>query len=280
MRTLLIAIWLCTCTWAQGVTPEQTDAPPAAQSAHAGSNVPVDQDNARKARALLDQAIQALGGQTYLNFRDMTQQGRTYSFYHGQPNSAGILFWRFYKYPDKERVELTKQRDVVYILNDDKGYEVTYKGTASEDPKVLTDGLRRRAHSLEWVLRKWLSDPSVALFYDGPAVAAEKPAEQITIMRKDDSVTLYLDANDHLPLKKSYSWRDPTDKLRNTEDEVYDNYRPSGGIQTPFSITRFLNGDMTNQRFLNSVSFNTGLSDSMFQASITYEPGKAPFKKK
>jgi len=278
MIGLIIAFLLSTLAWGQGVTPESTGAPPTTQSGQA--NNPTDQENARKARALIDQAIQALGGQAFLNFQDMSQQGRTYSFYHGQPNSAGVLFWRFYKFPDMERVELTKQRDVAYVIHGDKGYEITYKGTASEDPKVLADSLRRRLHSLEWVLRKWLHDPNVALFYDGRAIAAERPADQVTIMRQDDSVTIYLDANNHLPLKKSYSWRDPDDKLRNTEEEVYDNYRPVGAIQTPFSITRFLNGDMSNQRFLNSVSFNTGLNDSMFEASISYEPGRPPGKKK
>jgi len=280
MKTLIITLLFSTLAVAQGVTPEQTTAPPSAQGAPAPTTVPTDQENARKARALLNQAIQALGGEAYLTFVDMTQQGRTYSFYHGQPNSAGILFWRFYKYPDKERVELTKQRDVAYVITGYKGYEITYKGTTSQDPKVLADSLRRRAHSIEWVLRKWLAEPNIALFYDGPAVAAEKPADQITIMRQDDSVTIYLDSNTHLPVKRSFSWRDPTDKLRNTEDEVYDNYRPVGAIKTPFSITRFLNGDMSNQRFLNSVSFNTGLNDSIFEASITYEPGRPPGKKR
>lgn len=278
MTGLIIAFLLSTLAWGQGVKPEATGAPPTARTGQA--NIPSDQENARKARELIDQAIQALGGQAFLNFQDMSQQGRTYSFYHGQPNSAGVLFWRFYKFPDKERVELTKQRDVAYVIHGDKGYEITYKGTTAQEPKVLADSLRRRSHSLEWVLRKWLDDPNVALFYDGRAIAAEKPADQVTIMRQDDSVTIYLDANNHLPLKKSYSWRDPVDKLRNTEEEIYDNYRPVGAIQTPFSITRFLNGDMSNQRFLNSVSFNTGLNDSMFEASISYEPGRPPGKKK
>ncbi len=280
MKIFVLALLSCAVAWAQGVTPEQTTAPPSGQTAPAPANASTDQENARKAKALLDEAIQALGGQAYLTFVDMTQQGRTFSFYHGQPNSAGILFWRFYKFPDKERMELTKQRDVVYVLTGDKGYEITYKGTTGEDAKVLADSLRRRTHSIEWVLRKWLGDPNVALFYDGPAVAAEKPADQITIMRQDDSVTIYLDAASHLPVKKSFSWRDPTDKLRNTEDEVYDNYRAVGALKAPFSITRFLNGDMSNQRFLNSVSFNTGLSDSLFEASITYEPGRPHGRKK
>ena len=41
----------------------------------------------------------------------------------------------------------------------------------------------------------------------------------------NEGVTLYLDIDDHLPVKKTFSWRDPTDKQRNVEDEVYDNYR-------------------------------------------------------
>ena len=279
MKALVVVLLFSALALAQGVNPEQTTAPPSGQAAQTQSGVPVDQENARKARTLLEQAIQALGGQAYLTFRDMTQQGRTYSFYHGQPNSAGILFWRFYRFPDKERVELTKQRDIAYVITGDKGYEITYKGTTSQDAKVLADTLRRRAHSIEIVLREWLKDPTAALFYDGPAVAAEKPADQITIMRQDDSVTIYLDSGNHLPIKRTYSWRDAADKLRNTEDEIYDNYRPVGAIKTPFSITRFLNGDMSNQRFLNSVSFNTGLADSLFDASITYEPGRPPGKK-
>ena len=106
-------------------------------------------------------------------------------------------------------------------------------------------------------------------------MAEEHPAEQVTILNaKNDSVTLFIGTDNHLPVKKSYSWRDPADKLRSTEDEVYDGYRNVQGIMTPFSITRFLNGDMSNQRFLNSVSYNTGVNDSLFNSSITYDPNK------
>ncbi|MBV9574617.1 MAG: hypothetical protein JOY93_11235 [Acidobacteriales bacterium] len=82
------------------------------------------------------------------------------------------------------------------------------------------------------------------------------------------AVTLYVDLNTHLPVKKTFSWRDPADKLRNTEDEVYDNYHLVQGIMTPFSVTRYYNGDMSTQRFLNSVSYNKGLSDDLFKAEV------------
>jgi len=246
----------------------------------ASASIPVDQENARRARGLLDQTIQALGGQAYLSISDISQQGRTYSFHLGQPTGVGVLFWRFSKFPDKDRIEVTKQRDVVYVYNGDQGYEITYKGTATMEPKDLADYLRRRRFSLDWVLRKWINEPGVALFYEGSAVAEQKQTEQVTIMNvHNEGVTLYIDINDHLPVKKSFSWRDPADRERNVEEEVYDGYRSVQGIMTPFRTTRYYNGDMSNQRFMNSVTYNKGLSDSMFAATATYDPKKLPLKR-
>src|SRR2546428_9018659 len=93
-----------------GVTLGQA-ASPSSQS------IPVEQENARKAKSALDQAVQALGGQAYLGIQDITPEGRPYSFFHGQPNSVGLLFWRFYKVPVKDRIEVTQQLDVAYDFN-------------------------------------------------------------------------------------------------------------------------------------------------------------------
>src|SRR4029077_2435690 len=232
MKAFLATLFLAACAFAQSEM-----APPS-------QSVPVDQANARKAKAVLDQAIQALGGQAYLNLQDITQEGRTYSFYHGRPNSLGIVFWRFYKFPDKDRIELTKKRDVIYVYNGDKGYEITYKGTRPQDAKDQTEYLRRSHYALDRVLRKWINEPGVALFYEGETVAEGKTVDQVTVMNAhNEGVTLYLDTSDHLPVKKTFTWRDATDKQRNVEDEVYDNYRDVQGIPTPHTITRSYNGD-------------------------------------
>jgi hypothetical protein len=164
---------------------------------------------------------------------------------------------------------------VVDIFTGDRGFEITYKGTREDDAKEQGEYLRRRHYSLDWVLRKWLVEPGVALFYDGPGVAAQKSVERVTIMNsRNEAVTLSIDAATNLPVKKSYSWRDPTDQQRNVEEEVYDNYRPVQGIMTPFDVTRYYNGDMSNQRFLTSVTFNKGLDDSLFRVGPTYDPVK------
>ena len=241
----------------------ESDSPPQA--------VPVDKANEAKAKALLDQAIQALGGESYLNWKDVSTEGRGYTFHHGEPNSVGTLFWRFRKFPDKERVELTKKRDIIEIYNGDKGYEITYKGVRNLDHKDELDPyLRRRHFSLDVVLREWLKQPGIALFYEGQTVAAQKETDQVTVMtNKNEAVTLHLDINTHLPVKKSFAWRDPVDRQRNIEEEIFDNYRQIQNIMTPFDTTRLFNGEMAAQSFVTQAKYNQDLSDSLFDPQAT-----------
>src|ERR1700689_4960138 len=96
-----------------------------------------------KARKLLSQMIDAIGGDAYMNLQSMEQTGVSYAFYNGKPNSLGTDFHRVVKFPDLDRVELTKQRDVVYIQTADNGYEITYKGTTLQDPTTWRDYVRR-----------------------------------------------------------------------------------------------------------------------------------------
>jgi hypothetical protein len=257
------ALLMATATFAQTATPPERAG--AAQT----PALPSDHESERRAKAVLDQMIEALGGQAYLNIQDISQEGRGYSFHMGRPNSLGTVFWRFYKFPDKDRTELTKQRDVVEVYNGDKGSEVTYKGVRAADNKDLADYIRRRHYSLDWVLRKWLQEPGIALFYEGTTVADQKGVEQVTIMNAhNEAVTLAIDSLTHLPVKKTFTWRDPTDRQRNVEDEVWDNYRLVQGLMTPFSVTRYYNGDMSNQRFLTSVTYNKGMDDSLFDPAV------------
>jgi len=82
-----------------------------------------------------------------------------------------------------------------------------------------------------------------------------------------------------LPVKKTFEWRDPVDRQKNLEEEVYDNYRQvPGGVMAPYNVTRYFNGDMTNQRFLNSVTVNQGLDEAMFDPNSGYNPNKPPKK--
>ena len=275
-----LAFALLMCAWGKRLAAAQEGAQNSSPSSAATASIPPDQVNAHQARELLDQAIKALGGDAYLSVHDMQEQGRTYSFFHGRPSSNGVLFWRFLEYPDKERIELTPQRDVAQIYNGDKGYEVTYKGPRAVEKKDMDDYLRHRKFSLETILRSWTNDPSVALFFDGAALAGNLAAQRVTLINsKNESVSVYFDIDTHLPIKKDHSWRDPVDRERNLEEETYNGYRPVQGIMTPFGFTRYFNGDMQTERFVTSVSYNQSLNPAMFDANSGYNPMKANGKR-
>jgi hypothetical protein len=247
-----------------------SDAPPTSAAPATSSPISTDQENAAKAKQLIQQAIQTLGGEAYLTWRTQTSQGRSYSFHHGEPNSLGTLFWRFREYPNKDRLELTKHRDVFEIFNGDNGWEVTFQGVRKLEGDEIQPYLRRRHYALDGVLREWIDQPGVAFFYEGQRVAAQKQTEQVTIMNaKNEAVTLNFDINTHLPVRKTFSWRDPTDKERNVEEEIYDNYRNVQGIITPFDVTRTYNGEMSAQSFLTNASYNETLSPDLFDARVT-----------
>ncbi len=279
MKQFFPILILVYAAWTQAVgeprnavaqTPPQASSP----AANPAPALSPDQENTRKAKAIVEQAIQALGGQTYLTIRDREQQGRGYSFHHGRESGGGV-FWAFSEFPDKERVEITKERDIAELYIGTKGYEITYKGAHPIEKKDLEDYLRRRHYSLDSVLRNWVKDPGVIFLFEGTVLAAQHEAVQITLINSEnESVTLCFDNQTHLPVKKSFSWRDPVDKQKNLEEEVYDNYRAVSGVMAPYNLTRFFNGDMSSQRFLNSVTINQGLDEAMFDPNSGYNPNK------
>ena len=284
---LSILVLVCSACSLASESPQNQAVPRPPQASEAGKPpaakpeiaISADQENVRKAKNAIDQAIKALGGETYLTIRDREQQGRGYSFHHGRPNGGGGVFWSFTEFPDKERVELTKERDIAELYVGTKGWEITYKGPHPLEQKDLDDYLRRRRFSLDTVLRTWVNDPGVVVLFEGAAIAAQHPAEQITLINsQNESVTLYFDTDTHLPVKKSFSWRDPVDRQKNLEEEVYENYRAVSGIMAPYNLTRYFNGDMASQRFLNSVTINQGLDEAMFDPHSGYNPNKPPGK--
>jgi hypothetical protein len=229
------------------------------------SNQDIATANAKQARDVIDKCIKALGGDAYLNIKDIEQEGRGYGFYHNAPAGVGVLYWRDYKYPDKERYEFTKKRDWIIIHNGDKGYEVTYRGSRPEAAKDHETYERRRHYALDFVLREWVHQAGAAFFYEGTTVVGPKTVHQVTIMdAQNQGVTLFIDADSFLPVKKSYTWRDPQYKEMDREEELYDEYRLEQDLPTPHVITRMLNKEMTSQRFITNVKYNSGLSDSVF----------------
>ncbi len=266
IKTTLFILLLSFTATAQ--TTQPADNTPSSNAPGNPANAAAKDPSAQKAQQVMQQMVQALGGDAYLNLRDLEQEGRSSSFYHGQSTGAIVPFWRFTKFPDKDRIELTKQRDWVLLYVGDQGYEITYRGVGKIQPKELKDYLQRRKYSLDNILRAWLKDPGTALFYEGTAFVENKQVDNVTLLNShDESVTLSIDTESHLPIRKVFKIRDPESGEMDEDAEIYANYRMEQGFNTAHVITRLKNGDMISERFLFKVTYNKGLDDSLFDPS-------------
>ncbi|MEO6909545.1 MAG: hypothetical protein ABI158_01295 [Edaphobacter sp.] len=240
---------------------------------------PVAQTQEQRGRHLMDEMVAALGGPLWLNRKDMSFHGHVASFFHGQPNGSVFEYDAWHQFPDAGRPEaerigfLTdksmifpgKKIDVVQIWTGGNGYEVTYKGKTTLPKDQVEDYYRRRAHSIEEVVRTWLKAPGVMVISDGTTMVERRMADKVTVLSaNNDAVTIELDATTHLPLRRTFEWRNTTFKDHDEDVEEYDDYHTIQGLPTALTITRYHNGDMASQRFLRKVQYNAGLPPELF----------------
>lgn len=224
--------------------------------------------NAQKARDELNAMIQALGGQAWLDQKNVMRHGFLAGFYHGNPDPGTTEAWEFTSFPDKFREEVTKHRDVIEFYVGNEGWEVNYRGKRALPQETVDDFLRRRNHSIEVAAKVWLKDPNTILIYEGQHLAERHLCEQVTLISvQNDAITILLDADTHLPLERTFKWRDPTYHDLNTDTEDYADYHTIDGFPTPLNISRSKNGDMTREFYVRNVEYNRTLPEDFWDVN-------------
>lgn len=252
---------------------QASDIPSAQTAAQNGSQTQgVEQD--RRGRILLDQMVTALGGPAWLNRKTVLLHGNTAAFFRGAPTLNTTPFWDYKQFPngtqpELDRIEFTKKRDVVQIWTPANGYEITYKGNKPLPADQVADYLRRQEHSIDAIIRDWLKRPGTVVLYEGATQVERRPADKVTLLASNnDAVTLELDATSHLPLRRSYETRNEQFKDLDEEQEQYEDYHQIQNIMTPFSISRYHNGDLANQRYVLSVEYGVATTPDMFDTTL------------
>ena len=257
----------------------QASALPSAQSNGA--------DNPERGRKLLDAMVTALGGDAWLNRVDWKFEGKAGTFYKSAPNPYVAQFEEYYRaQPFGERVVIvsklgvfipTTHRDVAEVWNNEGGWEVTFRGKKPLPKDDVADFERRRAHALDVVIKDWLHQPGVLVTYEGTDMVGRRLADKVGVLTAgNDAVTLELDESTHLPLSRTFQWRNATYKDYDTDVEQYDDYHAVQGVMTPLTITRLHNGDMVSQHFLDHATYNLQLAPDLFNPDRPLEkkPGK------
>jgi hypothetical protein len=288
--SVTVTVLLLACSGGVGAASSQVNFFSANQSANQSGNQSANQSTATPAAnanpdalpsdpqavLLMQQMVTALGGDKWLAIHNVEQIGRTSGFYQGLPTGAIGDFHLFRTIPTSRtspgmlRVEYSKKRNVVDILTATQDWEVTYKGKRLLPPQEYGTAFLRRAHSLDEAVRVWWHEPGTVLLFGGHKVFERHLIDEIDMLDDhNDNITLQLDADSHLPIRVSFTWRDPLYKDKNEEAIEYADYHPVDGLPTPLNETSYHNGDMTSQKYLTRVLYNVQLPPEAFDVDAT-----------
>lgn len=222
-----------------------------------------------KARTLLNQMTAALGSDRRMQRQDYRLEGRTSSFFKNNP--TGSTEYVLYHHPlagttFEDRIELTKKRDIVQIWTPTDGYEVTFKGRKDLPKEDRELYFQRQKYSLDSLVTTWVNDPKAIVVYSGRNLVSRRQADTVTIINaSNESVTIDLEAETHLPIRRTFKARNEKYKDFDEDSEEYSDWHSETGTPVPFATTRYFNGDMVSQRFVTRIAFQP-VDMSLFSA--------------
>jgi hypothetical protein len=226
-----------------------------------------------KIQKLFQGAIEKMGGQTYLDVKDMVSDGN-YFFFDRDGNSSGLIkFIDYTKLPDRSRFELgnSKKSKDVQVFNLDKGEGWILEGqkeTREATPDEMKDFKNAVKHSADTIFRYRYKDPENKLFYLGPGEGSEVTFEIVKLLDpENDEVTIYFDRLSQLPGKLEYHSVDKRGvQLRHVVE--FSQWHVIQGVNTPLRIDTNVNGRRSSQQFIVKITYNNNLSEDVFTKPI------------
>ena len=228
-----------------------------------------------KGRAIVDQAVAAMGGDAFLHMQNRVSTGRVYSFFHDQLSGldrATIYTEYLASLPPKglavrERQLLGKKQDYSFLFLEDQGWDITFRGARSIAEDDWARYKRTIEHDALYILRYRLNEPGMQFEYIGNQVYLTSHVEVVDLIdAENETVRIYFDYNTHLPVHQVFKWLDPATKQHNDEVTEFDKYRDAGGgVMWPFAIERSRNGYKAYQMFAAKVEVNQQLPPKTFE---------------
>jgi hypothetical protein len=224
------------------------------------------EESAAKAREILAQLIDALGGASFTEVHERECDGRRANFGHNGELAGYIEFKDYWRYPDKHRIDYSKKGNIIDMFNGDEGWTMDRSGVSEEPaPSVadFQDAVRRNVDNL---LRLHLQDKDVLLRYGGMDLVDMKQVDWVEFGDPADerSQRLAVERSSHLLVRSVITSVDPTYNQRTKETTIYTNYQRLGGVMTPLQVSRERDGRRFYQAFYSSCQYNSGIPADFF----------------
>lgn len=221
-----------------------------------------------KSAQVIKRAVEALGGNAYLNVSTMTGRG-LYTPFRDKVSGVPSMFVDYIAYPDKERTEFKAASGrTVQTNTGNKGWVYdgaakTLKDMTSAQVEEFRSAMRT---SFETLLRGvWRKENAKVSYVGRREAGLAKRNETLRVTYADGfAVEFEFSASDGLPAKAIYK------KKNEDGDEVLEEDRLAQfinvqGIATPFVIDHYSAAAQTSRINYQSIEFNRPLPDSLFE---------------
>ncbi len=228
---------------------------------------------------IIEEVIQALGGEKFRTMQDRLETGRAYSFYRErlsglaqtkiytryltrpEPPQPGFIGLRIRQFMGK------KDESSVLYLEDNQGWDITYRGARPIPEEDLKRFYESQLRNVFYILRMRMGEPGLIIEHQGTEVVDNQPADIIDITDSDNRVvTVWVHETTRLPIQQRAFRR----QFGGLDEEVthFSKYRDAGdGINWPYAWLRTRNQEKIFELFSSSVEVNQGFTDEIFSLS-------------
>jgi len=229
---------------------------------------PNDPKNVQRGAELIKQAVQARGGERFLNFTNIVSTGMYTPFQKGLSQNP-IQFVDWIIYPDKERTDFGKGKKKNRKIQVNVGktgwvYDGDAETLKDQTDKQIEEHLEGLDFDIERLLRAAAKGAGVEVGFAGrEETRPGERADSIAIRFKSDRTAyLLLDSQTHLPMSLSYEKTEDGGLVK--EEIRFNQYVDYDGVKFPNIVDFFRDNVQTVRVNLESIKLNTQISEELF----------------
>lgn len=225
-----------------------------------------------KSQQIMDRAVEALGGQTYLNVQTVVGKG-FFTTYRDGVSQIPAKFVDYLQYPDRERTEFVGMGiKTIQTNTGDTGwlFDGSVKKISDQTPAQVEDFKRAMKTGVENLLRGWWKKEGGKVTYVGRREAGlAKRNETVRLTYPEGFWIEYeFGAKDFLPAKVIYkrTRKDPDsgDQVEVTEEDRILRFIQIKGVNAAWIIDHYINDKQTSRINYESVEYNQPIADALF----------------
>ena len=220
-----------------------------------------------KAAAVVERAVEVMGGRAYLDVRAVVSHGY-FTLLNEKTGGLPVAFRDYTVFPDRERTEF-KGAGVksVQVNTGETGwvYDAQAKKITDAKPDQVEDFRTAMRTSIDNILRGWWRSEGATLSYLGRREAGlARRNETVGLTYPDGfAVEFEFDAKEGLPAKAKYRKQNAEGELLEEEDR-YAQFQTIGAVRIPFIVDHYRAGVQSSRVNYDAVEFNAQVPDSLF----------------